>query len=438
MPYYIDGPTFSSATAVYLDAALTECAPDGIYSDGYITRIQTGCVLSAPKNCPNCGVDCDKDYGYSSGGIGFVFRTDVNLGNDPGNTGAVIIYFDPSSYAQGLTATYDGVVYNSLSSPVFGLLTAPTGLPAYIGDVGKPCDLVGGSPHILDNYDWDVMSSAYVYNGTTSSISILPSQDQVTAGAPGTCVMVIPKPLLNPSLLQLQVNAPCIAQFSLSVSCPALLPPFQGSDVGITVDAICCDTKYNTYYSAPVNGNGVTLGLYDWVFADPNGEVTLSDGYYFAPDALPGAYNWFLASGGIITNMGTCDLEHYLLYSCATGDSFVATSDIGPVSIGQFVTLLDVAYNGCVFEVVGMTCDKATVTIGAISIVESCSDVCVYYNVNNLTASEQYYTYVDCGGGTVSGWLTAYESIIVCARAQSVSVSELSVSVSVNDCNCPG
>jgi hypothetical protein len=35
-PYYLNGPSLASATAVFLDAAMTTCAPDGFYSDGLI------------------------------------------------------------------------------------------------------------------------------------------------------------------------------------------------------------------------------------------------------------------------------------------------------------------------------------------------------------------------------------------------------------------
>lgn len=56
-PFYINGPSLESATAVFSDAALTTCAPDGFYSKGDITREQVNCVLLPQQTCPNC---CDK------------------------------------------------------------------------------------------------------------------------------------------------------------------------------------------------------------------------------------------------------------------------------------------------------------------------------------------------------------------------------------------
>ena len=56
--YYLDGPSLAQATAVYTDSALMTCAADGVYSDGTITRVQTGCVLGSAKFCPSCGEGC--------------------------------------------------------------------------------------------------------------------------------------------------------------------------------------------------------------------------------------------------------------------------------------------------------------------------------------------------------------------------------------------
>jgi len=54
--YYYSSASFSTATALYLDAALTSFAPDGWYSDQSIYRQQAAGVLFAETSCPNCGV----------------------------------------------------------------------------------------------------------------------------------------------------------------------------------------------------------------------------------------------------------------------------------------------------------------------------------------------------------------------------------------------
>eukprot|EP01052_Picozoa_sp_SAG31_P049236 SAG31_NODE_10681_length_1110_cov_0.957468_1_plen_68_part_10 len=57
--YYIDGPTLSTASAVYEDVDLTICASDGFYSDGTVCRQQVACVLSIAIPCPSCFAPCD-------------------------------------------------------------------------------------------------------------------------------------------------------------------------------------------------------------------------------------------------------------------------------------------------------------------------------------------------------------------------------------------
>jgi hypothetical protein len=52
--YYIDGNSLATATAIYTDAALTTCAPDGYYSNGTIVREQISCVLQPAQTCPAC------------------------------------------------------------------------------------------------------------------------------------------------------------------------------------------------------------------------------------------------------------------------------------------------------------------------------------------------------------------------------------------------
>ena len=52
--YYYSSVSFSTATALFTDAALTTFAPDGWYSDESIVRQQASGVLFAEDNCPNC------------------------------------------------------------------------------------------------------------------------------------------------------------------------------------------------------------------------------------------------------------------------------------------------------------------------------------------------------------------------------------------------
>lgn len=53
-PFYLNSNNLYSSTSVFLDAALTMCAPNGFYSDGNIVRELVDCVLLPLQQCPNC------------------------------------------------------------------------------------------------------------------------------------------------------------------------------------------------------------------------------------------------------------------------------------------------------------------------------------------------------------------------------------------------
>lgn len=434
MPYYLDAQTLAQATAVYTNATLTTCAPDGVYSDGSITRVQSGCVLGPAKFCPSCGFSCGADYDEGKIASG-VFRTTIDLGNSAGDVGPVIISFNAVTYPNGFKAVYDGVTYNSFSSPIYGYMSAPTGLPVYIGDEDNDCGITTTS-FILDNNDWD--GTGYTYNGTTSIVSALPSQTNLTVNPPGDCIMVIPKVNLNPSSLDITVEAPCGADFTLRVNCPNVLFPTYTSQVAPTEELVCEYEDNLIYYNTPVNGNGVTLGLFDWIFLDPNGEIVAADGYYHAPTMLPGAYDWFLVQNGVIIQMGQCAYNAYVITRCADGFSLVAGTSVGPVSIGDFVTISDPLYASCVWEVTNQTFVTPTVTINLITPYTNCDEVCVLYSVDNMTSSGQTGTYIDCDGLTQSFSVDEYTIEYICARVGSITIpgSPAGVIVSLDSCDC--
>ena len=434
--YYLDGPSLAQATAVYTDSALMTCAADGVYSDGTITRVQTGCVLGTTKFCPSCGEDCGTSLDELKVTSG-VYLSTIDLGNNPGDIGAIIVSFEPLSFPNGFKAVYDGVTYNTFSSPVYGHMTAPSGLTNYMGDQDDDCG-ISTSSFILDNYNWDDATNTYVYNGTTSSVSALPSQLNLTVNPPGVCIMVIPKVGLNPSSLDITIESPCGANFGLDVSCPTVLFPTYTSQVAPTEEIVCEYDDNLIYYNYPVNGNGVTLGLFDWIFLDTNGEIIAADGYYHAPTMLPGVYDWFLVQNGIIIQMGQCSYNAYVITRCVDGFSLVADSSVGIVNIGDFVTISDPLYSACVWEVTNQTFITSTVTINLITPYTSCEEVCVLYSVDNMTGSSVTASYTDCAGLPQTQAVAAYTIEYICARVGSITIpgSPAGVIVSLDSCDC--
>ena len=49
--YFFNSNSFATATALFTDSALTQCAPDGFYSDNIIVREQKNCLLQVAQNC---------------------------------------------------------------------------------------------------------------------------------------------------------------------------------------------------------------------------------------------------------------------------------------------------------------------------------------------------------------------------------------------------
>lgn len=297
--YFLNAPSLGSATAVFTNSALSVCAADGFYSDGIIVREQVGCVLLPQQTCPSCAIPCGG--AISASGAQGIYYLNTDLG---ASIGAVVITFDPFNVPDGIMAVYDSIVYNGVSSPTSGWLQGTAGLPTYIGEVAADCGIVAGSPYTLNEFQYN--GTTFAPLGTTTSVSVLAGQMDLTALAPGSTVMVIPKTAASPSILNLTFIGPCSGTvFDISALCPVALPPFDSSTINVSSALACADVIDQIYYVAHVNGSAGTLGLFDLVFSDANGQFKLAAGYYKTSDA--GANEWYEVDGnGAIILFGTC------------------------------------------------------------------------------------------------------------------------------------
>jgi len=299
--FYLDAPSLSTATVVYSNAALTTVAANGFYSEGSIVREQLSGVLLPQQACPACAVPCGSTI--SANGTQGVYYLNTNLGSP---TGAIIVRFNPTAVPEGIKAVYNSTVYNGLSSPSFGWRQGTAGLTTYLGSSSDACSsgIVSGSPYTLNEFQYN--GTTFAPLGTPESVTIAAGQMQLTASAPGNCVMVIPKTAASPSILNLTFVGPCTGVvFSISVSCPAALPSFDSSTMHATSALACAGTINQAYYVAHVNGAAGVLGLYDLVFSDANGLSKLSAGFYKTNDA--GANDWYqVDANGVIILFGTC------------------------------------------------------------------------------------------------------------------------------------
>jgi len=306
--YYLNAPSLGSATAVFTDAALTVCAPNGFYSDGVIVReLVAGCVLLPQQTCTACPVPCGDTISVS--GSQGIYYLNIELGD---STGAVVVNFNPLNVPDGISAVFNSVVYNGVSSPLTGWRQGTAGLPTYIGRFYDDCGILGGSPYTLNEFQYD--GTNFVPLGTTTNVSVASGQMQLTFMAPGNSVMVIPKTASSPSILNLTFIGPCSGTaFNVTVSCPAALTSYDSSTVNANSSAACSATINQTYYVAHVNGSGGVLALYDLVFSDANGQNKLAAGYYQTNDA--GTQEWYeVDSNGVIIQIGDCLYNQFTIY----------------------------------------------------------------------------------------------------------------------------
>jgi hypothetical protein len=307
VPCFLDAPSLGSATKIFLDSNLTICAADGFYSDGVITRQLLGCILLPEQPCPSCALPCDGGISYTLTGADVgVYLLNVDTGATPSDVGAIVIKITVNAAPIGTSVLFNGNIYNTLSSPDYGVLSGAPGLPVYVGDVDNDSGLVSGSPYTgVDEYEFD--GTSYVATGDTQSFTIVPSQLDLTANNPGTMVMVVPKTAPSPYDLNMSLFLPLTgSDFDFEVSCPAPLPSFLCDSTPSTLATVCASlTPPTTHYTALVNGTIGEHGLYDWVFYDNCGESILDDGYYKSAQC-PSGFDYFLVDNGVIIAFGTC------------------------------------------------------------------------------------------------------------------------------------
>jgi hypothetical protein len=307
--YYIDSPTFLTATGVFTDAALTTCASDGYYSDGVNYRYLTACVLGPVVSCPACTTPCGTPIAGTATDDG-VYNISLVVGT---GVGAILLTLTPlgTFIPVGVEANFNSVVYNKFSTTNFGYKgSTAINVPTFLGDTAADCGIVAGSPWDLPTYTY--AGGVFTATGLHITTGVVAGQMQVTAGTPGASVMVIPKPSTGPTTISVQVVAPCnLSNFTLNVACPVALTGFTSTltPVGSGGDA-CGLTPTITYYNAPVTGTAGNPALHDWVFSDPNGEFKVANsygaGYYKWDDGTPTG-RWFeLDANSVIISEGAC------------------------------------------------------------------------------------------------------------------------------------
>lgn len=305
--FYIDAADFTLATAVYLDSLLTNIAPDGFYQADDIVREQSGGILLTAEACGTCATPCGSTID-ASGNQGIYL---VNLDVGSVATGAIIIGINSFSIPDGIRVTYDGVVYNKLSSPAVGIRQSSTyGNFTVVGRTVSDCGLAGNTTTLpaLTEFLYNSVSSSFVPTGNTQSITLLPGDIKLSTSSPGFCVMVIPKTSPTPSAVLIEVVGPCSAtSWDIEAYCPEELPSFTTSPQFATSAVPCfgADDGITKYFAKVHLAVDSFVGLYDFVFTDPNGQFPLASGFYRANDR-PSPNNVIEVSNGIVVGITNC------------------------------------------------------------------------------------------------------------------------------------
>lgn len=283
--YFLDGTSLLDSTGVYSNSGLTIPASDGYYSDGANIREQVGGVLLPAQPCPGCGYPCQEGLQFGSGGKG-LYIAQIDTGTLSSSVGAIVITFDPFSVPDGIEVELDGVIYNELSCQYYGYIAAPPGLPTFTGAISQDCGLDGNTT-VASLPIFTRVGGVWTPNGSSQTVTILPSQVILKPFDPGYLKMVVPKTNPLPSVLTIKFYGPCDnTGFQYEALCPDLLDSFKGSVLQEdTKDPLYCNLAMNqTYYFSRVTIPPVSnLSVHDWVFSDPYGQNKLSDGFYKVP-----------------------------------------------------------------------------------------------------------------------------------------------------------
>ena len=370
--FYLDAADLTSAVSVYLDSGLNNLAPDGYYGDGTVIRQQSSGILLTAEACVTCPTPCGTSIG-GSGGQG-IYLVNLDTGSTSSDVGAIVIKFNPQGVPDGIRATYGGVIYNKLSSPVDGLHQSTTyGNFTVVGNASSDCGMQGNTTTFpaLSEFLFDGIN--FTPTGTTQSVTVLPG-DVSLGGFPGFCVMVIPKTTASPSNVFLEMLGPCGGTaWNMSAVCPVLLPSFSASE-GYDGTMSCSVPLVNTFYFAKVHTASDTyVGLYDYVFLDPYGEFYPVDGYYLT-DNVASPNKVIQIENGIVIAITDCNTPPLPV----TGLTWATTVD-NPCDATPWVISnqnLKIRYNITNSLNCGGTCDvtqsgtaTATITVGAVDVI---------------------------------------------------------------------
>lgn len=318
-PFYYDGTSFETSTALFTDAGLTTEAPAGTYRLGGVFRIWSGSPLTLSQVYP-CGSCCQSTCGYAAPFTGSFDITTADNNKDKicadtgTGFGAIVIDFDFAATAftgfpMGFDATYDSSTYTSVSSNRYGYIgTRYKGADAPIPEV----DLIADSPYTLLNREWQPITASFQSMSLNSTETVTALNTTLTVNNPEKCYMVIPKPNAFPRTLDIEVYSPRPdiwgqdSRLDVTVDCPTGLPSFIVSSrfESSMGSAVCAFDLDETMHHVLVNGTAGIPMLFDIIFTDSTYTTHPDIGFYRL-----GAGRWMsVGPNGVVLSTGVgCD-----------------------------------------------------------------------------------------------------------------------------------
>ena len=328
-PFYYDGTSFETSTALFTDAGLTLEAPAGTYRLGGVFRIWSGSplTLSQVYQCDSC---CQAICDYSAPFTGVFpvaspnnFKDTICTQSRP--SGIVVIEYDFGDppfkgFPMGFDAAYDGVTYTNVSSNRYGLIQA-----RYKGsdDWISEATLIDASnnPYALNNREWKPLSATFQITGTSTSETLTAASVTLKAKSPEKCYMAIPKQLY-PTNVDVTIYSPrptsegSAGMLDVTVGCPAPLASFASSTTAQATRAtVCVQALDTTFYHVQVNGTTSVPRVFDIVYTDAGATTHPTMGFY----ALAGRRWMEIGPEGIVKSSGgRCGLAALLTDAICT------------------------------------------------------------------------------------------------------------------------
>jgi len=331
--FYLDGTDLANSTAVYTDEGLTTLAPDQFYSDGSgIVREQVNGLLLPSTLCPTCAFPCANLPNFPDGEAGR-FPFSINIGGTATDVGQIVIRFLTGRVPDGIRITYDGDVYNGLTSSTAGWkqssnTSSYTFLGSTVDAQGNPevCSVAlqnatstGPYTPTLNNFVLDIPNDEWDPDGTSTQVTILAGDLQFETNPymsdPATetwNTMVINKPNQLPSTIDVEIISDCEnTGWQFEIDCPQELGRVTFfSDLASTTPCGVISSPMPQFYRAGYNGTDsdsnheyVTLAIYDLVYySSPVPFGIIPNGNY----RIGWTSNAEVDTNGVVTNIEPC------------------------------------------------------------------------------------------------------------------------------------